>query len=193
MVDDGSTDSSRRILDEISAADDRFRTLCHDRNKGERAAWHTALCAARGDIACFIAADLQSPPEGLPRLIAAVLNEGFDVGTGCRAQRKDGIFYLFATWILTRLGRIVWQVNVRDVSSSFFAVRTKFLNGIKLIENDHRYILAILKSRGARIEEIDTPHYPRMRGSSHYSRMKVLWAVPEVARFTLRLYRGFYN
>jgi dolichol-phosphate mannosyltransferase len=193
MIDDGSTDSSRRILNEISAADSRFRALYHDVNQGERAAWHTALQAVRGDIACIIAADLQSPPEELPRLVAAVVHDGFDVGTGRRAQRKDGSYYLFSTWTLTQFSRIVWGVNVRDVSSSFFAVRSKFIEDIKLLENDHRYILAILKRRGARMKEIDTAHFPRLRGTSHYSRMKVLRAVPEVARFTLRLYRGYYD
>ena len=193
LVDDGSTDSSARILDEISAADGRFRALRHEVNRGERAAWHTALRHAAGDIACIIAADLQSPPEELPRLVAAISADGTDVGTGRRAQRKDGIFYYVSTWILTQFSRFVWRVDVRDVSSSFFAVRTKFTKDLRLIENDHRYILAILKRRGARIKEIDTSHFARTHGSSHYSRAKVLRAIPEVARFTLRLYRGYYD
>jgi dolichol-phosphate mannosyltransferase len=193
MVDDGSTDSSRRILHEIGAADGRFRALYHDVNQGETAAWHTAFRAVRGDIACMIAADLQSPPEELPRLVAAVVNDGYDVGTGRRAKRKDGAYYSFSTWVLTKFSRIIWGVNVRDVSSSFFAVRSKFVEDIKLLENDHRCILAIVKRRGARIKEIDTAHFPRLRGASHYSRMKVLRAIPEVTRFTIRLYRGYYD
>jgi dolichol-phosphate mannosyltransferase len=193
LVDDGSTDSSGQMLDEISAADCRFRTLHHDVNQGERAAWRTALHAVRGQVACMIAADLQSPTEEMPRLIAAVLDDSFDVGTGRRAQRKDGAFYLISTWVLTQFSRVVWGVNVRDVSSSFFAVRAKFISDIKLVENDHRYILAILARRGATIKEIDTSHFQRLRGISHYSRLKVLRAIPEVARFTFRLFRGYYD
>ena len=193
LVDDGSTDASGRILNEICAADPRFRAFHHDGNRGERAAWHTAFRHARGEVACIIAADLQSPPEELPKLVGVIVDEGFDVGTGRRAQRKDGLFYFIATWILTQFSRIAWKVDVRDVSSSFFAVRTKFLQDHTLVENDHRYILAILKRRGASIKEIDTSHFARLRGSSHYSRMKVLKAFPEVARFTLRLYNGYYD
>jgi glycosyltransferase involved in cell wall biosynthesis len=193
LVDDGSTDASGRILNEICAADPRFRALHHDVNQGERAAWHTAFRHARGEVACIIAADLQSPPEELPKLVDVIIDEGFDVGTGRRVQRKDGLLYFIATWILTQFSRIAWKVDVRDVSSSFFGVRTKFLKELRLVENDHRYILAILKRRGASIKEINTSHFARSHGSSHYSRMKVLRAFPEVARFTLRLYRGYYD
>jgi hypothetical protein len=136
---------------------------------------------------------LQSPPEELPRLVAAVIDDGFDVGTGRRAARKDGLFYFISTWILTQFSRFVWKLDVRDVSSSFFAVRSEFIRDVRLLENDHRYILAILKRRGARIKEIDTSHFARSSGSSHYSRMKVLRAIPEVARFTFRLYQGYYD
>src|SRR5262245_45127904 len=76
LVDDGSTDSSGQILDEISAADCRFRALHHDINQGERAAWRTAFHAVRGQVACMIAADLQSPPEELPMLVAAIIDDG---------------------------------------------------------------------------------------------------------------------
>ena len=193
LVDDGSTDASGRILNEICAADPRFRALHHDVNQGERAAWHTAFRHARGEVACIIAADLQSPPEELPKLVDVIIDEGFDVGTGRRVQRKDGLLYFIATWILTQFSRIAWKVDVRDVSSSFFGVRTKLLKELRLVENDHRYILAILKRRGASIKEINTSHFARSHGSSHYSRMKVLRAFPEVARFTLRLYKGYYD
>jgi dolichol-phosphate mannosyltransferase len=193
LVDDGSTDASGRILSEVCAADSRFRALHHDVNQGERAAWHTAFRHARGEVACIIAADLQSPPEELPKLVGVIIDEGFDVGTGRRAQRKDGLYYFIATWFLTQFSRIVWKLDVRDVSSSFFAVRTKFLKEVRLVENDHRYILAILKRRGASIKEIDTSHFARSHGSSHYSRMKVLQGIPEAARFTLRLYKGYYD
>jgi dolichol-phosphate mannosyltransferase len=193
LVDDGSTDSSGQIIDEISGIDCRFRALHHHVNQGETAAWRTALRAVEGQVACIIAADLQSPPEELPRLVAAVLDSDFDVGTGRRVQRKDRSFYLISTWILTQFSRFALGLNVRDFSSSFFAVRVKFINNLKLVENDHRYILAILARRGASIREIDTAHCQRFQGSSHYSRWKILGAIPEVARFTLRLLQGYYD
>lgn len=193
LVNDGSTDLSGELLQKLADELSEVRPIDHEINKGERAAWSTAFAAARGEVIVMLAADLQSPPEDVPALIDVLLVEGYDVGTGWRRQRRDGRYYSIATFILNSFFRIMFGLAVKDVSSSFFAVRRRFIDGIPLIENDHRYILPILRRRGASIREIPINHRSRVSGQSHYAKSKVLKAIPEVTRFSIRLVRGYYT
>jgi dolichol-phosphate mannosyltransferase len=193
LVDDGSSDGSAATIEKLKAKHPALVLVRHHTNQGERAAWATAFNAARGQIVVVLAADLQSPPEEIPRLLDAVCTHGYDVATGERAPRKDSAYYRVVSRVLNSYMRLVFQVKVRDSSSSFFAVRSAFVKNMPLVENDHRYILAILARRGARIREIPVAHAPRTAGTSHYSRWKALTAVPELARFTARYATGYYD
>lgn len=192
VVNDGSTDGTGLQLEQLAALHPQLRTITHPQNLGEPAAWQTAFEAARGNVIVLLAADLQSPPEEIPQLVSIVLDEHFDVGTGRRNRRLDDRFYLISTRILTAFTRVVFGMRVKDVSSSFFAVRRELLQGLTLYENDHRYILPIFWYRGATIKEIPVTHAPRRQGHSHYRKSKVLRAIPEVIRFTYRYFRGTY-
>lgn len=194
VVDDGSTDGSGALLDEIASGDSRIIVLHHDRNRGEWAAWKTAFRESKGDVVCMIASDLQPPPEELPRLLDLVVIGGADVGSGRRTDRKDDLFYRLATVVLTRYANLVWRVPLQDISSSFFAVRGHFARQAKMVRNDHRYIMAIFRALGASIAETDTMRHQRRRyGTSHYKKNKVIRAVPEVIMFTARLLTGYYT
>jgi glycosyltransferase involved in cell wall biosynthesis len=193
LVDDGSSDRSAEIIRLAQRERPTLRLLQHPHNRGERAAWKTAFDNARGEVVALLAGDLQSPPEELPKLLDEVLVRGFDVGTGRRAGRKDGVYYWTATRVLNAYSRLVFDVPVSDVSSSFFAVRRRFVEALPIEKNDHRYILAVLRRRAARISEVDTEHAARSRGRSHYSRWKVLKAVPELLEFTQRWRRGAFD
>ena len=194
LVDDGSTDGSGALLDKIAASNSHVRVVHHERNMGEWAAWKTAFANSEGDVVCMLASDLQPPPEALPALIDLVAVSGFDVGTGRRADRQDHLFYRQATRLLTLYSNIFWGLRVRDVSSSFFAVRGNLARRAKMLKNDHRYILAIFKSMGASIAEVDTvSHKRRQFGQSHYKKSKVIKSIPEVLRFTFRLLCNYYS
>ena len=193
LVDDGSTDESADLIRQLQTTHSNLVLLQHATNQGERAAWKTAFDAARGDVVVLMAADLQSQPEDLPGLIDVVLDEGYDVASGERVRRRDGTYYWLATRILNAYMCRVFSLDVRDVSSSFFAARKELVKNLDLVNNDHRYILALFRKRGARIEEVPITHAARKAGDSHYSKLKVLAAIPELIRFTWRYYRGDYG
>jgi glycosyltransferase involved in cell wall biosynthesis len=192
LVDDGSTDRSAAIMAGLCEGH-RLQLLSHEHNQGERAAWKTAFDHARGEIVVMLAADLQNDPRDIPRLVQGVETGGVDCCTGRRVQRKDGLYYRAATRVLNAYMATFFSLEVEDVSSSFFAVRRRFAAGLPLLDNDHRYILPIFKQRGAIVREIPTAHYGRRSGRSHYSRAKVLRAIPEVLRFSARCLAGRYD
>ena len=193
IVDDGSTDDTWEVLGRLAESHPRLVRLRHERNLGERAAWKSAFEAVSGEIIVLLAADLQSPPEEIPRLLEVLDDKNIDVGTGWREQRQDGWFYSTASRVLTAAMDRLFDLQVRDASSSFFAARREFLEDMPLVANDHRYILAILRRRGARVHEIPVAHASRHAGNSHYQRSKVLRAIPEFGRFTMRLLAGYYD
>ncbi len=193
LVDDGSQDSSLEIMERLTNEYSTLKLIKHEKNQGERAAWSTAFNEAKGEVVVLLAGDLQSQPEDIPNLVSLVIDEGFDVGTGLRANRKDGFYYWAATRILNSYMCLVFGLKVRDVSSSFFAVKNHFVKQLNMVQNDHRYILAIFGRRGATMKEIPITHRPRIAGRSHYSKLKVLCAIPEMLRFTYRYFKGFYD
>ena len=193
LVDDGSTDSSVVVIENIKRDYPNVSLIRHDRNLGESYAWDTAFKHATGDVVVMLAADLQSPPEEIPKMVDRVIDHGVDVASGIRQNRKDSIFYWAATRVLNQFMCCVFGLKVKDVSSSFFAVKSELLKNLDLFKNDHRYILAILKRRGASIHEIPFRHKARQLGESKYSKLKVLYAIPEIIRFTVRYYRGRYD
>lgn len=193
LVDDGSTDASASIIAECGAKYSNVRLIKHSINLRERAAWRTAFAHARGSIIVMLASDRQNDPPDIVRLVKLITDEDYDCGTGSRENRKDDLFYWAATRGLNAFMCVAFDLSVTDVSSSFFAVRRVFIENLPLVENDHRYILALFRQRGARIKEIPTTHRARLFGQSHYSRRKVLAAMPEMARFIYRFKSGFYN
>src|SRR5262245_51627011 len=89
FVNDGSTDRSLPLLRELHSADKRVRVVSLSRNLGHQTAVAAGLAHATGDVVAVIDADLQDPPELLPKLFG-LLDEGWDVAYAVRTQRKEG-------------------------------------------------------------------------------------------------------
>jgi glycosyltransferase involved in cell wall biosynthesis len=193
LVNDASTDSSKTKVEAQQKVRPTLKLYNHETNMRERAGWRTAFDHAKGEVLVLLAGDLQSPPEEIPKVLAPVTEEGFDLGTGFRSNRQDGVYYWLATRILNLFMRVVFGTQTQDVSSSFFAVKQKFVKNMDMIENDHRYILAIFVRRGASMKEVPFKHAARVAGKSHYNKSKVLYAVPEIARFWMRWSKGYYD
>lgn len=194
LINDGSNDNSEIIIKKLQKKHHNIVLVNHRKNKGEAAAWTTAFKKAKGKITVILAADLQSPPEEIPKLLEVIFKKGYDVGTGRRVKRKDSLFNWLITRILNLFMSLVFGLReIQDVSSSFFAVKTNFIKNLQLLENDHRYILAILKQRGASMKEVPFKHYSRARGKSHYSKLKGITAIFEIFRFTARYYCKNYK
>lgn len=179
LVDDGSTDGSGRICDELSAKHPIVRTLHHAYNKGRSWAIETGLKNAREEAIIIMDGDRQYEPREIPRFLLK-LEEGYDVVTGNRYERTD-------TWIRRFISdgynkviiRWLLGLHVKDQNSGFKAITKKAAMGMGFNPDGylglHRFILPIAHLKGYSIAEIDVKHYPRVGGKSYIKSYTVVF------------------
>lgn len=167
-VDDGSTDKSLQILREIAAEDERVRVISLRRNYGQTAAMSAGIDAAQGQILIPMDADLQNDPADIARLLDK-LNEGYDVVSGWRKNRKDKlIMRKIPSKIANRIISWIGGVPLHDYGCSLKAYRRDVLQDVKLYGEMHRFIPIYASWAGARVTEIPVDHHARTMGKSKY-------------------------
>jgi glycosyltransferase involved in cell wall biosynthesis len=169
FVDDGSTDGTAARLRAIQELDpEHVRVAFLRRNCGQTAALSAALDLARGQILVPIDGDRQNDPADIPRLLER-LNQGFDVVSGWRQDRKD-------TWLTRRLpsrvaNRLVARISgvaLHDFGCTLKAYRRRVLEGVRLYGEMHRFIPIFAAWQGARVTELVVNHRPRVAGQTKY-------------------------
>lgn len=176
-VDDGSTDKSLAILREIAAADARVRVISLRRNYGQTAAMSAGIDAAKGEILIPMDADLQNDPKDIRRLLDK-LNEGFDVVSGWRKDRKDAlVLRKIPSQIANRIISWIGGVPLHDYGCSLKAYRRDVIQDVKLYGEMHRFIPIYASWAGARVTEIPVDHHARTMGKSKYGISRTLKVV----------------
>ncbi len=176
-VDDGSTDASLGVLRELARLDNRVRVVALRRNYGQTAAMAAGIDAARGDILIPMDADLQNDPADIQRLIAK-LNEGYDVVSGWRRNRKDKmITRKVPSMLANRLISWIGGVPLHDYGCSLKAYRRDVLKDVRLYGEMHRFIPIYASWAGARVAEIPVEHHARTMGKSKYGLSRTLKVV----------------
>lgn len=176
-VDDGSTDGSRDVLRRIHGEDPHVRLMVFRRNFGQTAAVAAGLQHSRGDVVITLDGDLQNDPADIPRMVAK-LEEGYDLVSGWRRDRKDDFFLrrlpsLIANWII----RLTTNVRVHDYGCMLKVFRGDIARALRLYGEMHRFIPAIAGDMGARIVEMEVNHRPRVNGVSKYGLSRVIRVV----------------
>ena len=176
-VDDGSTDGSLRILREIAATDDRVRVVALRRNYGQTAAMSAGIDAASGDVLIPMDADLQNDPADIVRLLEK-LDEGYDVVSGWRKNRKDKmVTRKIPSMLANRLISWIGGVPLHDYGCSLKAYRRESLQDVKLYGEMHRFIPIYASWAGARVTEIPVEHHARTMGKSKYGLSRTIKVV----------------
>ncbi|MFT4570534.1 MAG: glycosyltransferase involved in cell wall biosynthesis [Hyphomicrobiaceae bacterium] len=176
-VDDGSTDGSRELLTDLHERDPHVRTILFRRNFGQTAAVAAGLKATRGDLVVTLDSDRQNDPHDIPRLIAK-LDEGFDMVSGWRKDRKDDlVLRKIPSMVANKLIRWMTGVHVHDYGCMLKVYRGEIARGLRLYGEMHRFIPAIAHDLGARVEEIVVNHRPRVAGTSKYGISRVIRVV----------------
>lgn len=168
FVDDGSTDRSWEELEKLAAKDDRVRCVRFRRNFGQTAGLAAAIDHATGDVMIPMDADLQNDPEDIPRLMAK-LEEGYDVVSGWRKDRKDKmVSRRLPSMIANRLISRWSGVELHDYGCSLKAYRADVLKDVKLYGEMHRFVPIYASWYGARVTEMVVNHRARQFGVSKY-------------------------
>jgi glycosyltransferase involved in cell wall biosynthesis len=174
LVDDGSTDGSFRNLREIAAADDRVKVIRFRRNFGQTAAMAAGFDAASGRVVIPMDGDLQNDPADIPRLLSKI-DEGFDVVSGWRRDRKDAFLNRILPSILAnRFISGMTGIRLHDYGCTLKAYRREVLDGINLYGEMHRFVPALVSQVGARVTELAVNHRPRLHGKSKYGIFRTL-------------------
>lgn len=167
-VDDGSTDGSLDRLRAAALQDERVRVVALRRNFGQTAAMSAGIDHARGHILIPMDADLQNDPVDISRLLEK-LDEGFDVVSGWRKERKDKmITRRIPSMFANRLISVISGVHLHDYGCSLKAYRRDVLADVRLYGEMHRFIPIYAKWAGAKVTEIPVTHHARHAGKSKY-------------------------
>lgn len=172
-VDDGSTDGSREILRAMHQQDPRIRVVFLSRNFGQSPALYAGFSRARGQYIAMMDADLQNYPEDIPRLVAK-LEEGFDMVSGWRSNRKDSFFRTAASKLLNRYINSITRVALNDYGCALKAFRRELVDHMLALTHRCRYLPVDAAALGGRVAEIEVRHDQRGHGESKYGLLKLI-------------------
>ena len=186
FVDDGSTDESWQLLTDLNGQYPQYiRALQFHRNFGQHQAIFAGFQASRGRVMVTLDADLQNPPEEIPRLVAK-LDEGYDTVGGWRENRRDSVFRRLPSQLVNHVMSRVTGVKLRDYGCMLRAYRREVVDSINQCQESSSFIPALANLFSHRVAEIPVGHAERERGQSKYSLFKLL-------RLNFDLMTGFSN
>jgi glycosyltransferase involved in cell wall biosynthesis len=174
LVDDGSTDNSFPLLQELARNDAHLRIIRFGINYGQTAALSAGFNYAKGNIIITMDADLQNDPADIPLLVQKI-QEGYDVASGWRKNRQDD-------WLRRRLPSMlanslisnITGLHLKDYGCTLKAYKREIIRHIELYGEMHRFVPALARWAGATIAEVVVSHHPRKKGKSKYGLSRIL-------------------
>jgi len=174
LVDDGSRDGSEKIIKEaVSKYNEEIIGVFLNRNYGQHSAVMAGFAQARGEIIVTLDADLQNPPEEIPRLVAKMC-EGYDVVGSIRKPRQDSLFRRFSSMLVNKMTASVTGILMHDYGCMLRAYRRQIVQAMLQCHERSTFIPALANSFARRTAEIEVKHTQRKRGDSKYSLWKLI-------------------
>ncbi len=168
FVDDGSSDTSVKVLENLSNDDEKVLVVALRRNFGQTAAMSAGFDHASGEIIVSMDGDLQNDPHDIPSMVEKI-NEGYDVVTGWRHDRKDPfISRKLPSMMANKLISWITGVGLHDYGCTLKAFRHEVTDNIRLYGEMHRFIPAIASGMGISFTEVKVNHRARRFGTSKY-------------------------
>src|SRR5262245_10411658 len=188
FVDDGSADTSWRVISALASRDPRVRGIRFRRNFGKAAALAAGFQAARADLVLTLDGDLQDDPHEIPRFLAK-MQEGFDLVSGWKKVRHDPWHKVLPSrafnWLVSRLT----GVRLHDHNCGLKCYRREIFNEVRLYGELHRFVPVLAQARGYRVGEIEINHRPRRFGRSKYGARRFLRGFLDL--LTVKFLTGF--
>lgn len=175
LIDDGSTDQSRKILKDLYKKDsDRIQIVFLSRNFGHQAAITAGMDLATGDTVTVLDADLQDPPEVVLEMISK-FRDGFDVVYGLRKNREsEGIFKKMTAALFYRMLRSSTQLDIPLDTGDFRLMSRRAIHAMKSLRETHRFVRGLAKWVGYSQTSVSYVRQARFAGETKYPLKKML-------------------
>ncbi|GBE16856.1 undecaprenyl-phosphate 4-deoxy-4-formamido-L-arabinose transferase [bacterium BMS3Abin15] len=164
FVDDGSSDNTVRETGDLTP----LKLIKFRKNFGQTAAFDVGIKQARGEIVVTMDGDLQNDPADISLLLDK-MNEGYDIVSGWRWQRKDSLLKKIFSRGANLLRKVLVKDNIHDSGCSLKAYKRNCFEDIDLFGEMHRFIPAILQLQGFKVGEVKVSHHPRIHGKTKYN------------------------
>ena len=170
FVDDGSTDNSWQVIQELATHNAAVKGIKFQRNYGKSAALNEGFKAAQGQVVITMDADLQDSPDEIPELYDMVVNQGFDLVSGWKKKRYDNTFTKnIPSKIYNSVTRRMSGIKLHDMNCGLKAYRKNVVKSIEVYSEMHRYIPVLAKGAGyKKIGEKVVEHRARKFGVSKF-------------------------
>ena len=170
FINDGSTDNSWGIIEELRSKDENVHGIKFRRNYGKSPALYCGFKAAQGDVVITMDADLQDSPDEIPELYRMITEEHYDLVSGYKQKRYDPLTKTIPTKLFNATARKISGVhNLHDFNCGLKAYRSDVVKNIEVYGEMHRYIPYLAKEAGfGRIGEKVVHHQARKYGKSKF-------------------------
>ena len=190
FIDDGSSDGGPALLTELAEKDPDVVYVQFRRNFGQTAAMAAGFDYAKGDVVITMDGDLQNDPADIPKLLEK-LDEGYDLVSGWRADRKDKfVSRRLPSIIANKIISYTTNVKLHDYGCTLKAFRKEVADSIQLYGEMHRFIPAIASGMGVDIAEVPVNHRPRRFGTSKYGISRTIRVVLDLITIKFLLSYG---
>ena len=190
FVNDGSTDNSVQKIKDLARKDKRVRLIDLSRHLGKAKALMVGFAQAKGELIVTLDADLQDLPEEMPKLIKKI-NEGYDLVSGWKKQRKDFWFKVLTSRIFNFFIWFFTPLRIHDINCGFKAYKRQVIDNLNLYGDLYRFIPILAANEGFKVTEVEVKHAPRKYGESKYTLTKGFRGVLDL--FTILFLTKFRN
>jgi dolichol-phosphate mannosyltransferase len=166
FVNDGSTDNSLQLVQEIAARNKDFKFISFDRNRGLSAAIKAGFDYANTPLIGYIDSDLQTDPEDFDLLLSHIGT--YDLVTGLRANRKDSFKKNLSSLIANGIRRSFTHDGMDDTGCPLKVIKSDYAKRIPMFKGLHRFLPAMILLQEGKVKQVPVRHYPRIAGKAKF-------------------------
>ena len=169
FVNDGSTDDSWKVIEQLRQKNPCVKGISFRRNYGKSPALHTGFEKVQGDVVITMDADLQDSPDEIPELYRMIMKDGYDLVSGWKKKRYDPLSKTIPTKLFNATARKVTGIKLHDFNCGLKAYRLEVVKAIEVYGDMHRYMPYLAKNAGyTRIGEKVVQHQARKYGTTEF-------------------------
>ena len=175
LIDDGSTDHSWQVINELSQEFSNIKAIRYNRNYGKSAALNSGFGVAQGSVIITMDADMQDSPDEIPGLYDMIKNDGYDLVSGWKKKRHDPLSKTIPTKFFNSATRMMSGISLHDFNCGLKAYDKRVVKSLEIYGEMHRYIPVLAKNRGySNIGEKVVEHRARQYGTTKFGMNRFL-------------------